>query len=75
MNTWYFTFGMGQQYVSYYVKLKGTQEETRKKMFSMYGSTWSTQYSHKRWTMRTDRWDKNDKTMADVWGWEELKQE
>lgn len=46
---WYMTFGCGQKYAGYYVKIYGTYNQARKKMFDKYGKEWSFQYSEKEW--------------------------
>lgn len=46
---WIFTFGSGQQHAGYYVKIRGTFDEARAKMFEKYGEDWSFQYSEEKW--------------------------
>ena len=46
---WYFTFGCGQKHAGYYVKIRGTFNEARKKMYEKYGKNWGFQYSEKQW--------------------------
>ena len=46
---WIFTFGQGQRYSGYYVKVKGTFWGARKKMSDAYGENWSIQYSEEEW--------------------------
>lgn len=46
---WIFTFGSGQQHAGYYVKIRGTFDEARKKMFEKYGKDWGFQYSEEQW--------------------------
>lgn len=46
---WIFTFGWGQQYENCYVRIKGTYESARDKMFEAYGKEWAFQYSEKEW--------------------------
>lgn len=46
---WIFTFGVGQAHAHKYVKIYGTYEEARKKMFEAYGDRWAFQYSEKQW--------------------------
>lgn len=46
---WIFTFGSGQLYAGYYVKIRGTFDEARAKMFEKYGDEWCFQYSEKKW--------------------------
>lgn len=46
---WIFTFGSGQQYAGHYVKIKGTWDSAREKMFAKYGKDWGFQYSEKEW--------------------------
>jgi hypothetical protein len=72
-QNWYFTFGSGQVHNGRYSKFLGTREETRKRMFDVFEDKWSMQYSEKQWTTPQDHWGKNDKTMADRWGWREIK--
>lgn len=51
---WIFTFGCGQQHENHYVKIKGTYEEARDKMFELYGKEWALQYSEEEW----NEWEK-----------------
>ena len=44
-----FTFGVGQKHGGYYVKIKGTYEGARQKMFDRYGKEWAFQYSEEQW--------------------------
>ncbi len=46
---WTFTFGDGQQHEGMYVKIYGTFESARRKMFEKYGSKWAFQYNEKEW--------------------------
>lgn len=46
---WIFTFGSGQEHGGYYVKIKGTWQSAREKMFDKYGKAWSWQYTEKEW--------------------------
>ena len=47
---WYiFTFGYGQQHQNQYVKIYGTYDSARQKMFDKYGSEWSFQYTEHDW--------------------------
>lgn len=46
---WIFTFGSGQQHAGKYVKIRGTHNQARKKMFEKYGEDWCFQYSEKKW--------------------------
>ena len=46
---WIFTFGYGQKHEGYYVKVKGTYGEARKKMVEEYGNKWGFQYSEVEW--------------------------
>ena len=48
--TWYvFTFGCGMQHAGYYVRIYGTFEEARRKMFEKYGREWAFQYRYDKW--------------------------
>ena len=50
MNEWYyFTFGVGQPHAGKFVKIRGTFEESRQKMFDKYGDRWAFQYSEVEW--------------------------
>lgn len=56
---WVFTFGCGHPHAGYYVKIKGSFDEARKKMFQKYGAKWGLQYSWDEWTKIRDnpeRW-------------------
>lgn len=46
---WIFTFGGGQPHAGKYVKIRGTHNQARKKMFEKYGDRWGFQYSEKEW--------------------------
>lgn len=46
---WVFTFGCGQKHEGKYVKIYGTHEDARNKMFDKYGSEWAFQYSMEQW--------------------------
>lgn len=46
---WIFTFGCGQKYEGKYVRIRGTYEQARAKMFERYGSEWAFQYSEEEW--------------------------
>lgn len=46
---YYFTFGYGQPYEGYYVKIKGDYGAARQKMFEKYGTKWAFQYSEEEW--------------------------
>lgn len=46
---WIFTFGCGQKHAGRYVKIRGTFNQARKKMFEKYGEDWCFQYSEKKW--------------------------
>lgn len=52
---WIFTFGCGQEHAGCYVKIKGSYEEARKKMFNKYGAKWAFQYSLSDW-IKTPIW-------------------
>ena len=56
---WIFTFGCGHKFAGKCVRLSGTYEDTRNKMFEMFGSDWGFQYPASKWEqMETDekRW-------------------
>lgn len=46
---YYFTFGAGQQHAGQYVKIYGTYDSARTKMFNKYGAEWAFQYSEAKW--------------------------
>ena len=46
---WVFTFGSGQKHEGYLVKIQGTRNSARKKMFENYGEDWAFQYSLEEW--------------------------
>lgn len=46
---WIFTFGCGQKHAGKYVKIRGTFDSARRKMFDKYGYDWSIQYSEEEW--------------------------
>jgi len=51
---WYMTFGWTQKHAGFYVKIYGTFNEARKKMFDKYGREWSFQYSEDEWKSWVD---------------------
>lgn len=52
---WIFTFGCGQQHAGRYVRIWGTFDEARRKMFEKFGREWSVQYSEVDWNrMKND---------------------
>lgn len=53
VRDWYFTFGMGHvdpithiSVTKTYIKINGTYEDARSKMFEFFGSNWSHQYKY-----------------------------
>lgn len=50
---WIFTFGCGQSNEGKYVKIYGSFNEARAKMFDMYGDRWALQYSAEQW----EKWE------------------
>lgn len=47
---WYiFTFGSNHKYAGTYVRIYGTRELARKKMFEKYGNQWAFQYTEEQW--------------------------
>ena len=78
--TWYFTFGTGQKHAGKYVKIVGTAQEAREKMFEVFGRNWSWQYSQKQWdnpkkeNILFQKMNVESKlNLAQVWDWKELK--
>jgi hypothetical protein len=63
-ETFYFTFGYGQEHPNKYVKLKGTLDSTRQVMHTMYGNRWSMQYSKAQWVNQC-----TGITLAEKRGW------
>ena len=49
METYYFTFCFGQPQAGCFVKLTGTYNEARSKMFLLYGDKWGFQYDEAGW--------------------------
>ena len=47
--TWYFTFGSGQEHEGHCIKIEGSFESARQKMFDRFGSHWAFQYSEDEW--------------------------
>jgi len=79
-QNWYFTFGSGQAHNGCYIRLFGTQEEARKRMFDAFEDKWSMQYSEEQWNNPSESsksfngFDSSHKvTMAEVWNWREMK--
>ena len=54
-ESWIFTFGSGQKYEGYFVRIFGTYNTARKKMFDKYGRAWCMQYSEKEWESWLER--------------------
>lgn len=48
-ETWVFTFGCGQRHAGHFVRLSGTHDEAREKMFRLFGEEWCWQYSEEQW--------------------------
>lgn len=49
-QTWYFTFGFGQEHAGRYVKLTGlTGDEARLRMFELFERRWGFQYDEADW--------------------------
>ena len=46
---WIFTFGCGQKYCNKYVRIFGTFDSARAKMFEKYGEEWAFQYTEEEW--------------------------
>lgn len=63
---WIFTFGSGQEHAGKYVKIRGTHNQARKKMFEKYGKDWGFQYSEKRWKKKKKKWRKTP-TDSGLW--------
>lgn len=47
MNTWYFTFCLGDRFKHRFIRINGTYSEARDKMFEMFDDKWAFQYSEK----------------------------
>jgi hypothetical protein len=60
VKVWIFTFGYGHAYPGGYVKIKGTFNNARTKMFKWFGNKWAFQYPYvekgkdiiKKWNLR-----------------------
>ena len=52
---WIFTFGHGQPHAGHYVRIFGTYDSARKKMFDKYGRAWGFQYSEAEWNSWLER--------------------
>ena len=52
MEEWIFTFGWGEPLRGRCVRIKGTYDEAREKMCSVFGTKWAFQYSAEEW----DKW-------------------
>lgn len=46
---WYFTFGAGHEHAGTYVRIQGSYNSARDKMFEKYGSKWAFQYPESEW--------------------------
>jgi hypothetical protein len=62
MSKYAFTFGCGQKHANCYVVIEGSFDESRKRMFEMYGPEWSFQYEY----------DDNFLEIANKWRWREI---
>ena len=47
-QTWFFTFGHGQQFADQYVRITGTHNGARAEMVEHFGTRWAFQYSSAR---------------------------
>ena len=66
---WIFTFGYGQKYEGYYVKIWGTYDSAREIMFDRFGSEWAFQYTTNEWTdweNRRPSWMKPEILMEEI---------
>lgn len=49
-QTWYFTFGWGQQHANrFFVVKDATYEQARERMFNAFGREWGFQYDEAQW--------------------------
>ena len=56
MSEYYiFTFGQGQEHAGKYVKIYGSYNDAREKMFDRYGEKWAFQYSAEEWKAWEER--------------------
>ena len=54
---YYFTFGVEHPvHAKHYVKLWGTYEDTRNKMFEAFGDKWAGQYDEKDWQASREKY-------------------
>ena len=56
-QTWYFTFGCGQENQGCYTSFYGTCGETRDKMVKKYGAIWAFQYKSEKGKEVIKRWN------------------
>lgn len=61
MDEWIFTFGYGHALQGYYVRVKGSYSEARRKMIEKFGLHWAFQYSAEDW----ERWKQD----PNKWRW------
>lgn len=53
---WVFTFGHGHLFGGKCVRLQGSFEDTRNRMFNLFGNKWGFQYSAEEWEhMKNDK--------------------
>lgn len=56
MSEYYiFTFGQGQEHAGKYVKIYGSYNDARDKMFDRYDDKWAFQYSAEEWKKWEER--------------------
>jgi hypothetical protein len=65
---YYFTFEMSHEHGNRYVKIHGTFNEAREKMFARFGDKWAFQYNIAQWVT-------HGVSQAELFGLTELKLE
>ena len=72
METWFFTFGSahkdsdGRSLGQRFVKLQGTIESTRDKMFEARGAAWAFQYDVEGFNGQAERYGLSEVSLEDV---------
>ena len=57
MEKWYFTFGVDSPLSDNYVVIAGDVDETRAKMFRMFGASWAGQYTEETFRVMNERYN------------------
>ena len=53
-TNWIFTFGSNHVFPRRYVKIYGTYQSARQKMYDAFGSKWAFQYTEQEWKEKNE---------------------